>query len=118
MNIKYYGSVFEPSGYGMAARNYVYALVEAGLDLSVVSIYPRRIVRDPLVESLLGRELSPDIHLFHHLPSTASRYALPLPETVICTVWETSQLPRSWYLNYAHDQPSERRFRLADAARS
>ena len=104
INLAYYGWVFDASGYGNAARGYLHALHRAGINLSVVDLAGRpRQVSDPLVESLVGRKLDADFHLFHGIPPQWSRHAFPLRNVIAMTVWETETMPSHWRpaLNHA-----------------
>jgi ADP-heptose:LPS heptosyltransferase/glycosyltransferase involved in cell wall biosynthesis/2-polyprenyl-3-methyl-5-hydroxy-6-metoxy-1,4-benzoquinol methylase len=104
INLVYYGYVFDASGYGQAARAYIHALYEAGVNLSVVDLANHgRQVPDKLVESLAGRTLEPDFHLFHGIPPLWARRAFPLRNVVAMTVWETDAMPPQWRpaLNHA-----------------
>ena len=95
--VMYHGPVFDGSGYGQAARAYVHALHEAGVTLSVVNLLvgaPQ--VRDALVESLVGRELTPDVHLYHGVPPLWARDTLRQQRYVAITVWETDTMPAQW----------------------
>jgi ADP-heptose:LPS heptosyltransferase len=104
INVAYYGWVFDASGYGHAARSYVHALHRAGINLSVVDLAGGgRAVADPLVESLVGRKIDADFHLFHGIPPYWSRRAFPLANVIAMTVWETNTMPSQWRaaLNHA-----------------
>jgi ADP-heptose:LPS heptosyltransferase/2-polyprenyl-3-methyl-5-hydroxy-6-metoxy-1,4-benzoquinol methylase len=97
LSVIYYGYVFDASGYGEAARAYIHALHTAGVEVSVVDLANReRQVNDKLIESLVGRPLTPDFHLFHGIPPQWSRLAFRLPNAVGITVWETDQMPSQW----------------------
>ena len=98
LRLTYYGHVFDASGYGRAARAYVHALHRAGVTLSVIDLprRPERQVRDPLVESLLERSITPDFHLFHGIPPQWASRAFPLRNTIGMTVWETDAMPMQW----------------------
>jgi 2-polyprenyl-3-methyl-5-hydroxy-6-metoxy-1,4-benzoquinol methylase len=97
LSLVYYGYVFDASGYGQAARAYIHALHKARLRLSVVSLSSNgRQVRDDLVESLVGRPVDPDFHLFHGIPTQWARLAFRLPNAIGMTVWETDTMPSEW----------------------
>lgn len=97
VSVVYYGYVFDASGYGHAARAYIHALHNAGITLSVVDLANHsRQVRDELVESLVGRELKADFHLFHGIPPQWARLAFRLPNAIGMTVWETDMMPTRW----------------------
>ena len=97
LSVVYYGYVFDASGYGHAARGYVHALHAAGVRLSVVNLSGNgRQVEDPLVESLIGRALDADFHLFHGIPPQWGRIAFRLRNAIGMTVWETDTMPSQW----------------------
>lgn len=97
VSLVYYGYVFDASGYGHAARAYIHALAAAGVKLSVVPLANRpRVVKDELVESLVGRKVSADFHLFHGIPPHWAARAQSLPNAIGMTVWETDAMPAQW----------------------
>lgn len=97
LSVVYYGYVFDASGYGHAARAYIRALHDAGVGLSVVNLSNAgRQVRDPLSESLLGRAVDADFHLFHGIPPQWARLAFRLRNAIGMTVWETDTMPSQW----------------------
>ncbi len=103
LGLIYYGYVFDASGYGHAARAYIHALHNAGVNLSIVDLanHPRQ-VRDELVESLIGRKVSADFHLFHGIPNQWARLAFSLPNAIGMTVWETDSMPTQWQNILSH----------------
>jgi glycosyltransferase involved in cell wall biosynthesis/2-polyprenyl-3-methyl-5-hydroxy-6-metoxy-1,4-benzoquinol methylase len=97
LSVVYYGYVFDASGYGHAARAYIHALHDAGVGLSVVNLSGAgRQVQDPLIESLLGRGVDADFHLFHGIPPQWARLAFRLRNAIGMTVWETDTMPSQW----------------------
>jgi len=97
LSLVYYGHVFDATGYGQAARGYLHALHAAGVGLSVVDLTKHdRQVRDELIESLVGRSIDPDFHLFHGVPPQWARLAFPLRNAIGMTVWETDTMPPQW----------------------
>lgn len=97
IKIKYYGYVFDSTGYGNAARAYIHALDSAGVSLSVVNLSNNgKQVDDPLVEKLINKPLQPDFHLFHFIPFGGSEYISNLSQTIVMTVWETDTMPHYW----------------------
>src|SRR5262249_4382259 len=60
-------------------------------------------VADSLVQSLVGRRIAPDFHLFHGIPPYWAAQAFPLRNVIAMTVWETNQMPTQWRpaLNHA-----------------
>jgi ADP-heptose:LPS heptosyltransferase/glycosyltransferase involved in cell wall biosynthesis len=97
VSVVYHGHIFDSSGYGNAARAYVHALHNAGVELSVADLSRHeRQVRDELVESLVGRDLIPDFHVFHGIPHVWAQQAFRLPNAIAMTVWETDTMPTQW----------------------
>ena len=93
----YYGHVFDASGYGAAARAYIHALHAAHVDLQVVNLSGGApAVRDGLVESLVSREVVPDLRLFHGIPAVWAAEAFRHKHYIAMTVWETSMMPTQW----------------------
>ncbi len=106
LSVKYYGYVFDASGYGHAARAYIHALHAVGIDLSVVDLTQRSPqVDDPLVRSFIKKPVEPDFHIFHGIPPEWARLAFPLRNAVGLTVWETNVMPSQWrnVLNHVVD---------------
>jgi glycosyltransferase involved in cell wall biosynthesis len=103
IKLTYYGHVFDASGYGQAARAYIHALHAAGVSLSVVDLMNHgRQVHDDLVESLVGRRLDADFHLFHGIPPQWGRLAFRLRNAIGMTVWETDTMPTQWRNALSH----------------
>ena len=98
IRLAYYGYVFDASGYGQAARAYLHALHQAGIELTVIDLASNRArqVEDPLVASLIGQPIDADFHLFHGTPSLWARMAFPLHNVIAMTVWETDTMPTQW----------------------
>ncbi len=97
VTLAYHGHVFDSTGYGQAARGYIHALHHAGVELSVTDLSGHaRQVRDPLVESLVDRRITPDFHLFHGIPSIWSREVFRHSNAIGMTVWETDTMPTQW----------------------
>ena len=103
LSLTYYGHVFDATGYGEAARGYLHALHAAGVQLSVVDLMKHQPqVRDELIESLVGRQIEPDFHLFHGIPPQWARLAFPLRNAIGMTVWETDTMPVQWRNALSH----------------
>jgi len=97
ISVTYYGHVFDASGYGNAARAYIHALHTAGVELSVVDLSSHdRQVRDEFVESLVGRRITADFHLFHGIPHVWAQHAFRVRNGIAMTVWETDTMPTQW----------------------
>ena len=97
LTLVYHARPFDASGYGAAARAYIYALHRAGVEVEVRDVArQRQHVRDELVESLTSPPLNPDFHLFHGIPPEWAREAFRLPNAIGMTVWETDTMPTQW----------------------
>jgi hypothetical protein len=97
LSVTYYGHVFDASGYGNAARAYIHAMHAAGIELSVVDLSGHaRQVEDELVESLVGRPMRPDFHLFHGIPHAWAQHGFRVRNCIAMTVWETDTMPTQW----------------------
>jgi glycosyltransferase involved in cell wall biosynthesis len=92
----FYGYVFEPTGYGAASRAYIHALYQAGVTLSVVNLGPRRLVSDPLIESLLNRQIDPTFHLCFSDADGVALLKNHFHRLIALTTWETDRLPQKW----------------------
>ena len=92
----FHGYVAELTGYGDAARGYIHALHDMGLSLSVLNLAQGRPISDPLVSSLLGRSITPALHLCHTVAPSLLDIGVPSSRTVALTAWETDRIPDSW----------------------
>jgi glycosyltransferase involved in cell wall biosynthesis len=92
--VAFFGYVFARTGYGTAARNYVYALHNAHVPMSIVNLgfhSPLKCI-DPVVGHYWKRPLPPDIYLWHSEPIEFMKLAAS-PRLVALTTWETDLLP-------------------------
>jgi glycosyltransferase involved in cell wall biosynthesis len=102
--VKYIGQVWNQSGYAEAARNYILALHELGVPITVEPI--RHSDEQPdlgrdgeVLASLVDRPIEYDRVILHDTPDTWThrlRGEPPAIPTVGCTVWETSELHPIW----------------------
>ena len=102
--VKYIGQVFNQSGYAEAARNYILALHQLGVPVTVEAI--RHNDQQPdlgrdgeVLASLVDRPIDYDRIVLHDTPDTwAHRLRAEPPGIGIvgCTVWETSGLHPLW----------------------
>ena len=102
--VKYIGQVFNQSGYAEAARNYILALHQLGVPVTVEAI--RHNDQQPdlgrdgeVLASLVDRPIEYDRIILHDTPDTwAHRLRAEPPGigTIGCTVWETSGLHPLW----------------------
>jgi glycosyltransferase involved in cell wall biosynthesis len=95
LRIAFYGPVFDRMGFSTASRAYVHALYSAGLDITVINL-GRKHLNDPLVESLLHRNIEPDLHIFSFFPQNVLPLRLMFPRLIVQTAWETESIPEDW----------------------
>lgn len=103
--VKYIAPIFDHSGYGEAARNYILALHRAGVPLT---ISPHCFEQDPppvgtaverdILTSLVHKNVDYDVVIVHLTPDLAPSYVRQYPNKYIIgyTVWETSLLHPLW----------------------
>lgn len=105
VGVKYIAPVFDFSGYGAAARSYIFALHAAGISITVE---PRCFDNNPpgldnpeeekLLKSLIGKKIDYDVVIVHLTPDLLPFYVDREPDKyfISMTVWETSQLHPLW----------------------
>jgi len=95
LSITFAGYVFAPTGYGAAARSYVHALNSTSMKLCVVnrSNHRQHLVPDPLVTSLLDREIEPRFYLCNTEPPDVLSMRDIHSRLIVLTAWEADTLP-------------------------
>jgi len=96
IDLVFYGYFFEPTGYGEASRAYIRALHSAGVNLSLVNLAPRMLVKDSFIQSLLNRPITPTLHIYHGDPNLMAPLAHLFPRLIAMTAWETNRIPNKW----------------------
>jgi glycosyltransferase involved in cell wall biosynthesis len=101
LKIKYWGALFDGSGYGSCSRHYIRALVDCGVDitLSPVSFERERPDLEDIGEYLnkyVNRPINYDINLIHLTPEHYPMYREVGKINVGYTVWETSKIHHDW----------------------
>jgi len=98
IRVNYRGPVFDTTGYGTAARAYVHALHEAGLEITVqnVSMMGAPPKRSAFIESLIRPRTKSDIEIFHGVPFLWSREASKVRNAIGMLTWETDRMPSEW----------------------
>jgi glycosyltransferase involved in cell wall biosynthesis len=105
-----YISLREPSGYGVAARRYLLALMGAGVPLTWTPMVPgpgwrlgyepylARSISDPQFASICNRRIDYDTLLVHTVPEYFPRWRAMEPGKRIVgyTTWETTRLSYHW----------------------
>lgn len=91
------GYISESTGFGVAARAYVFALHEAGADISVFDRSPhKKRVEDSLIRSLLYRKIRTNHIVCHAEPSDFGSFGPMVGQIVGLTVWEGDLLPTEY----------------------
>lgn len=105
IGVKYIGPIYDHSGYGEAARNYVLALHRAGVP---ITLQPHCFERDPpavgtsddreVLNSLVNKDIEFDKVIVHLTPDHLPAYAQQFKDKhlISYTVWETSLLHPKW----------------------
>lgn len=105
-----YISLYENSGYGVAGKSYLRALIRAGVNVSWTPLVPRRglsvpyapfdgvMVDDPLLNKAYRKEIEYDIVIVHTFPELFSYWCEKERSKCVIgyTVWETSKPPNHW----------------------
>jgi glycosyltransferase involved in cell wall biosynthesis len=106
-----YVSLYEASGYGLAAHGYISGLLEAGFPVTWTPVTgghrwsrfyyqpfsgPR--IGDPLLDPICNKRMEYDKVLLHLTPEYIPFWRKREPEKILIgySVWETSHLPRHW----------------------
>lgn len=102
MRIKYKGPTLDPSGYGCACRDFIYALHHAGVEI-VTEPWDFEQARGEfygrtglLVEELKTRKGEYDVVVNHYVPNYVERRHEVGKINVGYSTWETDKLPSHW----------------------
>lgn len=101
MIVRYIGPFSDSSGYSVAARGNVVAMVRAGIDLTLKQVsfenqYTNHGEMGQLIQSYTDRTGYWDINIIHLTPENWHNFIQPGKYNIGYTVWETSLLPTSW----------------------
>jgi len=103
--IKWKGPTLDPSGYGTANRDYIYALNSIGANITVApwnweaqkaSFYGEA---GELVESLKNRNIDYDFVIHHYVPNQIQNNIEKGKINVGYSTWETDKIPPHWVDN-------------------
>lgn len=104
--IKYFGPMFDHSGYGQASRGYILALNELGIPLTLKPITFEKEVPDwgkegKILGDLVNKDIDYNIVILHTTPEFWEEHKEPGKTNVGYVVWETSKLHPDWsgYIN-------------------
>ena len=98
MKIKWLGPVFDPSGYGVANRDYIKALHFYGnyIKVSTQGFVVRNPELYPFIQSLVDIPLDYDIVVHHYVPNRLYERIEPKKFNVGYNTWETDRIPDHW----------------------
>lgn len=101
MKVTYVGPVFDSSGYAEAARNYICALDQAGIDVCVRSIKFERQKPDlgefqEKLDKCMAKQDDSKIQISHLTPENYPRVLKRGRYNIAYTAWETSRVPDHW----------------------
>ena len=103
LGIKYIGPVLDYSGYGEAARGYIFSLHEKGIPLTVsprnFDINPPPIAdkeKKEILDSLIDKDINYDTVIIHLTPDLYPRYVERGKYNIGFAAWETTLLHPKW----------------------
>lgn len=101
MQVQYIGALFDASGYAGAARNYIFALDQAGIELKLIPVsfeknHPDLGAKHSRLEQLVAKQINPTIQIIHLTPENFPRFINKYKYNIGYTTWETSKLPEHW----------------------
>ena len=99
--IKYTGTPLSPSGYGSAARAFITALHNVGVDVTCEVIYQMGEKTNygwtgELCKSLIDRNIPYKIKIVHLTADYAIKYMEDKIYNILHLFWETDKLPQGW----------------------
>ncbi len=102
INIKWKGATLDPSGYGAANRDFIYALHNAGVNITIepwnyeaehYTFYGQLGV---LVNQLKKKKINYDTIIHHYVPNDLSLKYEAGKKNIGFSAWETSRIPKHW----------------------
>jgi glycosyltransferase involved in cell wall biosynthesis len=101
LKIKYWGALFDGSGYGSCSRHYIKALNSCGADLTLSPVSFERERPDlgemgDYLNKYVNRPINYNINLIHLTPEHYPMYREVGKINVGYTVWETSKIHHDW----------------------
>jgi glycosyltransferase involved in cell wall biosynthesis len=110
IKINYVAPVKDASGYSNAARNYIGALTQEGIEVNINPVsfekdHTNHGFLDAIINPRITRDMSAPITLLHMTPENYPRFMTTNQYTVAVTVWETDKLHPTWVplLNACHE---------------
>lgn len=101
ISLKYFGTLYDPSGYGQSNRVDVMALFVAGANITTEAIYQTTFktdygIQEKIVKHLEGRDIPYKIKILHITPDLYPKYLEKGTYHIGRLVWETDKLPQEW----------------------
>jgi glycosyltransferase involved in cell wall biosynthesis len=102
--IKWLGPVLDFSGYGNANRDYVLALLQAGIDVSVDTKF---FAQQPVslfgedgkkIQACIDKDIDYDIVVHHYVPNQVVKFHEPGKINIGYSTWETTRIPEHWII--------------------
>jgi len=99
--IKYFGPIFDHSGYGQASRGYVLALNRLGVPLTLKPITFEKNIPDwgksgEILSDLVNKDIDYNIVILHTTPEFWEKHKEPGKINIGYCVWETTKLHEDW----------------------
>jgi len=99
--IKYFGPMFDHSGYGQASRGYILALNRLGIPLTLKPITFEKEVPNwgeegVILGDLVNKDIDYNVVILHTTPEFWEKHREPNKINIGYTVWETTKLHYSW----------------------
>jgi len=99
--IKYFGPMFDHSGYGQASRGYVLALNKLGVPLTLKPITFEKEIPDwgeagKVLGDLVNKNINYNVVILHTTPEFWEKHKEPNKINIGYCVWETTKLHESW----------------------
>ncbi len=104
MRVNYISACLDNSGYAEAARNYIGALAEAGVDIHVNPVSFENFKSDLGIlgqkcQALIRRDSPAPIQIIHTTPNIFAKFYRADRYNIGYTTWETTTLPKDWVTN-------------------
>jgi len=102
INLKWKGASLDPSGYGCANRDFIFALHKAGMNITIepwnfeAKHYTLYGELGALVDRLKLRNIEYDRIVHHYVPNNINKYYEIGKKNIGFSAWETEQIPKHW----------------------
>lgn len=99
--IKYFGPMFDHSGYGQASRGYILALNKLGIPLTLKPVTFEKEIPDwgeegIILGDLVNKDIDYNVVILHTTPEFWAQHREPDKLNIGYCVWETSRLHHEW----------------------